>query len=673
MLRPAVLALLPLLAATRFGAPRAARAPTLGAAGPAAAALHDSTPTTLWPAPVSDSRAANCKWAQVGADGEAATSADCPYTAHGPDGSLAACQQACVSAGAQLCTDINFSPSVPDCVFRRCADPQRPNLTAAPGYAVYVVQRPAIAAHALRPGFGFVLAPGSRSGAGLAAALARAPAQAFPYGAGAPSSLPGPALAQLLVTGAGDDDELRLGVDESYAIDVSAAGAALSAATVFGAMRGLETFAQLVAYNLSDGSYSLEAAAIRDAPRFPYRGLMIDTSRHFISVTVMKQIVAMMAAVKLNTLSIHFNDDNSWPLFIESFPQLSLQGAYSNSSHTYAPAQMRDLVAFAAGLGVRVLPEFDSPSHFGTLAASYPQFAAATKDGGACMVDPSREEVFDFLAAVWRDIAAMFPDAQFRIGGDEFQGCWADCPAVMSWIAQQFGANGTIYDAYHYYVRRVVGIQRALKKAPMAWLDVEGFPDKRAGETWGANYSDVTLNVWTGCYSGDWQADVARFVKENGTVVVSGPFYITDAAAPHFTVRGGEGGGGGRAYLSPHTHASLPLSPHPQWEQMYMVDLSNFTGSNATAAQARVSGGEVCAWDDAAGTDAGDLAMQITPYILGVAEAWWSPRAATSGKAPDAMRAHHQRCRLGQRGFATHPIFAFGTFCPMEFEAQAFA
>ncbi len=104
-----------------------------------------------------------------------------------------------------------------------------------------------------------------------------------------------------------------------------------------------------------------------------------------------------------------------------------------------------------------------------------------------------------------------------------------------------------------------------------------------------------------------------------------------------------------------------------------MVDLSNFTGSNATAAQARVSGGEVCAWDDAAGTDAGDLAMQITPYILGVAEAWWSPRAATSGKAPDAMRAHHQRCRLGQRGFATHPIFAFGTFCPMEFEAQAFA
>jgi len=79
-------------------------------------------------------------------------------------------------------------------------------------------------------------------------------------------------------------------------------------------------------------------------------------------------------------------------------------------------------------------------------------------------------------------------------------------------------------------------------------------------------------------------------------------------------------------------------------------------------------GGEICAWDDAAGTDSGDLAMQITPYILGAAEAWWSPRANTSGVAVDEGRAHHQRCRMGQRGMATHPIYAFGTFCPREYE-----
>lgn len=171
---------------------------------------------------------------------------------------------------------------------------------------------------------------------------------------------------------------------------------------------------------------------------------------------------------------------------------------------------------------------------------------------------------------------------------------------------------------------------------------MEGFPDKRNNETWARDYPDVTLNVWTGCYSGDWQRDVGRFTGENGTVVVSGPYYITNSATPHFT-----------------------------WEQMYSVDLGNFTG-NTSQALAHVSGGEVCAWDDAAGSDAGDLALQITPYIFGASEAWWSAQKDTSGKAPDAMRAHHQRCRLGQRGFATHPLYAFGTFCPQEYEVGSY-
>jgi hexosaminidase len=305
---------------------------------------------------------------------------------------------------------------------------------------------------------------------------------------------------------------------------------------------------------------------------------------------------------------------------------------------------MRELVAFAGERGVRILPEFDSPAHFGTLAGAYPQFTATTASGGACMVDPSREETFAFLAAVWGDIAAMFPDAQFRIGGDEVQGCWAQCPAVQAWIQATFGANGTVGDAYHYYVRRVIGIQRALHRSTMAWLDVEGFPDKAKGETWAKDYQDVTLNVWTGCYQGSWQADVARLTQEGGAVVVSGPFYITTSAAPHFT-----------------------------WQQMYAVDLANFTGGNSTSALELVAGGEVCVWDDAAGSDSGDLSLVVTPYIFGAAEAWWSARSATSGRAPDEMRAHFQRCRMGQRGWASHPFYAFGTFCPREYESAAYA
>ena len=493
---------LPVLVAGRFGAPapapRAQRTP--GSLG-ARAGSSSGTSTALWPLPLSDSRTASCKWTLQGKD-VAAVSPDCPYSGHGPDASLEGCQAACVSAGGDVCTTLNWNPTLPDCVFRRCADPAHPNLTATPGYSVFSVQRPAVTAYGLAPQFAFRAAAGGFSNALLEAALARAGAQAFPYGQGQAPSLPGPTLAALEVDVASSDAVLRLGVDESYTIVVDPRApvpARLAAPTIFGAMRGLETFAQLVSYNLSDASYACEAVQISDAPRFPFRGVMLDTSRHFISVSVIKQVVDMMAAVKLNTLSLHLNDDNSWPLYVPSHPQLSLQGAYSNFSHTYLPEDMKDLVAFAATRGVRVLPEFDSPSHFGTLSQSYPQFAATTQDGSACMVDPSREEVFDFLAAVWGDIAGMFPDAQFRIGGDEFQGCWSDCPAVMAWIRGKWGVNGTVYDAYHYYVRRVINITRGLERSSMAWLDVEGFPDARAGETWAKDYPDVTLNVWTGC------------------------------------------------------------------------------------------------------------------------------------------------------------------------------
>lgn len=439
----------------RFGAPPAPSAlrSTPGSVG--LRAPGDGTSTALWPLPVADSRAANCNWTLIGHD-VAATGVDCPYTSHGPDASLAECQQACVSAGAAVCTDINWSPSIPDCVFRRCGDPLHPNTSSTPGYSVYAVQRPAVTAYGVpsASAFAFRLAEGSFSNAALQAALGRAAASAFPYGAGSPSSLPGPGVTSLEVLVTTSDATLRLGVNESYELVVapeSGSPARLTAPTVFGAMRGLETFAQLLSYNLSEGSYGIEALSISDAPRFPYRGIMVDTSRHFISLSVLKRVVELMAAVKLNALSIHFNDDNSWPLFIQSYPGLTLGGAYSNFSHVYTPQMMRDLVAFAGERGVRVLPEFDSPSHFGTLGYSYPQFAAQTRDGGLCMVDPSRKEVFDFLAAVWKDIGDMFPDAQFRVGGDEFQGCWSDCPTVMAWIKSTWGTNGTVVSVHGLY------------------------------------------------------------------------------------------------------------------------------------------------------------------------------------------------------------------------------
>ena len=607
----------------------------------------EATPNSVWPAPAQLQRAGNVTWSLLGKD-VAATGPDCPFTQHGP-APLSACLAACVSAGPQSCTDVNWSADIGDCVFRRCDAPLAPVLTPTPGYDVWGLTRPVLPSYGLSPAtFRFVIT--GQNSPTLTQALARAVNATFAYGPGAAGAPADVATLEVNVLSPGE--ALTAGVNESYSLALAPAGNAgastLTAETVFGALRGLETFAQLVSYDLAARAYSVEEVAVVDAPRFAYRGVLLDTSRHFLSLSALKQVVEVMGWAKLNTLAIHFSDDQSWPLAVASAPLLALRSAYSNFSHTYTPAMMAELVAFARARGVRVIPELDSPSHASSMTTAYPQYAAQAVDPTTnasylCMVDPSREEVYDFLAGIWRDAADMFPDAAFRIGGDELQGCWADSPAVVAWMrAQGFDVTA----AYHYYIRRLIGIMRGLSppRSTHAWLDVDGFPDKN--ETWARDYADVTLDVWSGCYSGVWQDDVARFTAEGGKVIVSGPFYITQ-------------------------QNGAPETPHFTWEQMYATDLANFT--NATAAQvALVQGGELCVWDDAAQTDSADLMVSLTPYILAVGEAWWSPRAATAGVAPDAGRLHDFRCKLVQRGLASHPIFAFGTACPFEYEVPAY-
>lgn len=142
-----------------------------------------------------------------------------------------------------------------------------------------------------------------------------------------------------------------------------------------------------------------------------------------------------------------------------------------------------------------MIPEFDSPSHFGTLQYAYPEFTALAYDSNnasfACLVDPSKEETFEFLATVWAEVASIFPDQSLMIGGDEFWPCWAESPTVAAWMKANNYSDS--YAAYRYYERRMIGIARGLKRQSLAWLDVAGFPS--ANETYN-DYPDVTINVW---------------------------------------------------------------------------------------------------------------------------------------------------------------------------------
>jgi len=274
----------------------------------------------------------------------------------------------------------------------------------------------------------------------LDAALARYTSQAmlFPFAAD-PVPVPGPGDAPLvtglLVNVTTGDERLRLRTDESYSLQTrvgDGSAIVITAASCFGALRALETLTQVLVFNASARLYSVAATNITDAPRFPYRGVMIDTARAYLHPSSIKVVVDLAAYSKMNVLHLHLTDDQSWPLELESYPLLAQRNAFQNgSAHTYTAADLRDIVAYARARGVRVIPEFDTPAHFSPLFNSYPEFAAIffppwqpDNTSALCLVDPSNPGLIDFIATIWTEIASIFPDEALFIGGDEFWDCY---------------------------------------------------------------------------------------------------------------------------------------------------------------------------------------------------------------------------------------------------------
>jgi hexosaminidase len=152
--------------------------------------------------------------------------------------------------------------------------------------------------------------------------------------------------------------QIKLGEDETYSLTISPAQILLNAPTDLGAQYGLETLLQLLA--LDEQGYFFPAVKIEDAPRFPWRGLMIDASRHFMPVEVIKRNLDAMAAVKLNVLHWHLSDDQGFRVESKTWPMLHELGS---DGFYYTQVQIKEVIAYAAERGIRVVPEFDVPGH----------------------------------------------------------------------------------------------------------------------------------------------------------------------------------------------------------------------------------------------------------------------------------------------------------------------
>ena len=387
--------------------------------------------------------------------------------------------------------------------------------------------------------------------------------------------------ATLLIECGGPAPEIpQLGEDESYTLEVDASRARLRAATVTGAMRGLATLQQLLRGD-ADG-WQLPAIRIHDHPRFAWRGLLIDVSRHWMPAEVIKRELDGMALVRLNVLHLHLTDDQGFRIESKRYPRLQEAGS---DGLFYTQDEIRAIVAYAAARGIRVVPEFDMPGHTTSWLVGYPDLAAAPgpyaieRHWGVFdpVMDPTNEALYPLLDGFLGEMAALFPDAFLHIGGDEVNGKqWSGNARIQQFIRERGLKDNAGLQAY--FNGRLGAIIARHGKRMIGWDEIldPSLP------------KDAVIHSWRGPES------LARAAQQGYAGVLSNGYYIDliQPAADHYRV-----------------------DPLPAATTLTLPE------------QARVLGGEGTMWAEWVTPETVD--SRIWPRMAAIAERLWSPRNVT--------------------------------------------
>lgn len=386
----------------------------------------------------------------------------------------------------------------------------------------------------------------------------------------------GTATLTISVDGPGEAIQ-SLDENEGYSLDVTNTGAHLKAATDVGAMHGLQTFLQLVQ---SDGSnYFVPAVSIQDTPRFRWRGLMIDCSRHFETINVIKRTLDGMAAVKLNVFHWHLSDDQGFRIESKIFPKLTEMGS---DGKFYTQDQAREIVAYARARGIRVVPEFDIPGHAQSWYAGYPDLASGPgpyqiqREYGIFdpVMDPTRKSTYQFLDKFVGEMAEIFPDPYFHIGGDENNGVqWKNNPRIQEFM-KKHDLQGTA-GLQTYFNQQLLPILKKHGKIMVGWDEI--FAPGLS--------KDAVIQSWRGF------ASLAASAKQGYNGLLSAGYYLDQIQTA------------GQHYLVDPLPTDSDLTPDEK---------------------ARILGGEACMWGEHVTPRSID--SRIWPRTAAIAERLWSPQ-----------------------------------------------
>jgi hexosaminidase len=370
----------------------------------------------------------------------------------------------------------------------------------------------------------------------------------------------------------------EVGEDESYTLDVSSSGAKLHASNPLGAMHGMQTFLQLVAIG-ADG-FAAPAIHIDDQPRFPWRGLMIDVARHFAPVEVLKRNLDGMEAVKMNVFHWHLSENQGFRVESHKFPKLYEQGS---DGMFYTQDEIKDVIGYARDRGIRVVPEFDMPGHSTAWFVGHPELASGTgpyqieRRWGIFdpAMDPTNDKTYKFLNELIGEMAKLFPDQFFHIGGDEVNGKeWDANPKIQAYMKSHDIKNNEGLQAH--FSQRVQELVVKHGKTPVGWDEIliPGVP------------KNIVIQSWRGADS------LAAAAKQGYRGILSNGYYVDLgwSAARH-----------------------------------YAVDPMGGTAANLTPEQQKlILGGEACMWSEFVNPE--NIDSRIWPRSAAIAERFWSPQ-----------------------------------------------
>jgi len=443
-----------------------------------------------------------------------------------------------------------------------------------------------------------------------------------------------------------------LEVDESYELNVTDTGVSIHSKTRFGTFWAIETLYQLITWDTSRNLFIISKTPIYiiDAPRFTWRGLLVDTARHYIPLEVLFKIMDGMAMNKMNVLHMHLVDAEAFSILTPTQPSLAKKGAW-NDNAIYDKQAITSIIKYGLERGIRVVPEIDTPGHSYSWGNAYPNIVVMcpntiyTRTGYPLIndvpLDMTNNQTYDIVRDVIADVSNTFSDKCIHLGGDELSPkCLDENPRIKQWMADHHMKTDNYTELVIFYETQLIEMMKKHNKTTIFWEEIFVMFHGRSDNPLPKG-KDTIVHVWGPGTGGDRATIMQNALDAGHGVLLSDGWYLDK-------VRG----------LTPDIYLYADT-----WKFFYLNEPT--TGLNISKEHFFL-GGEICQWGEEA--DQNNIEILIFPRVAAAAERLWSQKNVNDYDFFFA-RLRYQRCRMTQRGIKALPIRP--DYCPYIDDHQA--